>query len=85
MEAYNGFIDPNNHLESFKTLMMLQEMPDILICNFFPAIFRDTTQAWYARLLLDSISSIKEFNQKFITQFQSSWLSKKNNFLFSIY
>ena len=33
VEAHNGFKDPLNHLESFKTLMHLQGMTDEIMCH----------------------------------------------------
>lgn len=56
------------------------------MCESFPATYRDAAQAWYTKLPYDSISSFKEFSQKFITQFESSWRSRKNSsFFFSIW
>lgn len=81
IKAYDGSTDPCNHLKSFKDLMMLQEMFNALICKSFSTIFRDIARAWYTKLPLDSISSFKEFNCKFIIQFQSI----NSNFLFSIH
>lgn len=67
MEAYNSSTDPCDHLERFKTLMILQEAFDALMCKSLPATFRDAAGAWYVRFSSDSISSFEKFGQKFIT------------------
>jgi len=40
VEAYDGSRDPLNHLESFKTLMHLQGVPDEIICKVFPTTLK---------------------------------------------
>ena len=36
VENYDGSKDPLDHLESFKTLMHLQGVPDEIMCRAFP-------------------------------------------------
>ena len=36
IESYNGVKDPLDHLETFKTLMHLQGIPDEIMCKAFP-------------------------------------------------
>lgn len=85
MEAYDGSIDPYDHLESFKTLIILQKASDILMYKSFLCTFRDIARTWYTSLSLDSIGSFKEFDWKFFTKFQSSQkFGKNSNILFSI-
>ena len=40
IEAYDGSKDPLDHLESFKTLMHLQGVPDEIICRAFPTTLK---------------------------------------------
>lgn len=61
MGTFDGSIDPCDHLESFKALMMLQETFDTLMYKTFLITFRDVARAWYTRLPLDSINSFEEF------------------------
>lgn len=41
MKTYDGSIDPCNYLESFKALMVLQEVSDALMCKSFSTTFKD--------------------------------------------
>ena len=40
VENYDGNKDPLDHLESFKTLMHLQGIPDEIMCRAFPTTLR---------------------------------------------
>jgi len=40
VEAYDGLRDPLDHLESFKTLMHLQGVPDEIMCRAFPTTLK---------------------------------------------
>ena len=44
MEPHDGSIDPLDHLESYKALMLLQETSDALLCIIFLVTLRKTTQ-----------------------------------------
>ena len=43
VEAYDGSRDPFDHLESFKTLMHLQGVPDENMCRAFPTTLKGPT------------------------------------------
>ena len=40
VENYDGSKDPLDHLESFKTLMHIQGVPDEIMCRAFPATLK---------------------------------------------
>ena len=40
VESYDGVKDPLDHLETFKTLMHLQGVPDEIMCRAFPTTLR---------------------------------------------
>ncbi|XP_030923137.1 uncharacterized protein LOC115950023 [Quercus lobata] len=44
VESYNGFKDPLDHLESFKTLMHLQGMANEIMCRAFPTTLKGLVQ-----------------------------------------
>lgn len=59
METYNGTTNLYNHLEGYKSLMMLQGTSDALMCKSFSMTLRDTTWA-------NSIHSLQEFGYLFV-------------------
>ena len=44
MENYNRSMDPLDHLESFKTLMYLQGVPDEIMCRAFPTTLKGSAR-----------------------------------------
>ena len=62
MENYDGNKDPLDHLESFKTLMHFQGVPDEIICRAFPTTLKGPARIWFSRLMPNSISTFKELS-----------------------
>ena len=44
VEAYDGPRDPLDHLESFKTIMHLQGVPNEIMCKAFPTTLKGLAQ-----------------------------------------
>ena len=62
VENYDENKDPLDHLESFKTLMHLQGIPDEIMYRAFPTTLRAPVRIWISRLTPNSISSFKELS-----------------------
>ena len=62
IESYDGIKDPFNHLETFKTLMHLQGVPDEIMCKAFPTTLKGPAIIWFNRLTLNSINTFKELS-----------------------
>ena len=54
-----GLLD---HLESFKTLMHLQGIPNEIMCRDFPTMLKGPAWIWFSRLTPNSINSFKELS-----------------------
>ena len=65
IESYDGVKDPLDHLETFKTLMHLQGVPDEIMCKAFPTTLRGTARIWFSRLTPNSINTFKELSAQF--------------------
>ena len=52
--------DPLDHLETFKTLMHLQEVLDEIMCGAFPTTLKGPARIWFNRLTPNSINTFKE-------------------------
>ena len=44
IDSYDGVKDPLDHLETFKTLMHLQEVADEIMCKVFPMTLKDAAR-----------------------------------------
>jgi len=69
VENYNGSKDPLDHLESFKTLMHLQGIPDEIMCKTFPSTLKGPTRVSFSKLTPNSISSFNELSAQFESHF----------------
>ena len=78
MENYNGNKDPLDHLESFKTLMHLQEVPDEIMCRAFPTTLKGLARIWFSRLMPNSINTFKDLSTQFASHFIGGHKYKKS-------
>ena len=69
IKSYNGVKDPLNHLETFKTLMHLQGVPNEIMCKAFPTTLKGPIIIWFSRLMPNSINTFKELSSQFTSHF----------------
>ena len=69
IESYDGVKDPLDHLETFKTLMHFQGVPDEIMCRAFPTTLRGAARIWFSRLTPNSINAFKELSTQFTSHF----------------
>ena len=50
LESYDGSKDPLDHIESFKTLILLQMTLDEVICRAFPTTLKGAARVWYSKI-----------------------------------
>ena len=78
VENYDENKDLLDHLESFKTLMHLQGIPNEIICRAFPTTLRSPARIWFSKLMPNSISSFKELSAQFASHFIKGHRYKKS-------
>ena len=78
VESYDGVKDPLDHLETFKTLMHLQGVPDEIMCRAFPTTLRGAVRIWFSRLMPNSINTFKELSAQFTSHFIGGHTYKKS-------
>ena len=78
VENYDRNKDMLDYLESFKTLMHLQEIPDEITCRAFPTTLKGPARIWFNRLTPNSISSFKELSTQFASHFIEGHRYKKS-------
>ncbi|XP_058189287.1 uncharacterized protein LOC131306875 [Rhododendron vialii] len=69
LETFNGSTDPLDHLETYKSLMHLQAVPDEVMCRVFPVTLKGSARAWFNKLPPGSIRSFKELSTSFVSYF----------------
>ena len=69
IDSYDGVKDSLDHLETFKTLMHLQEVVDEIMCRAFPTMLKGAARIRFSRLTSNSVSTFKELSTQFIAHF----------------
>ena len=72
MELYDGTMDLYDHLERYRTLMMIQGAIDPLMCLSFPTTLQKSAWAWYSGLAPESIVSFEQLEEMFVAHFSTS-------------
>ena len=72
MELYDGTVDPCDHLERYRTLMMIQGANDPLMCLSFPTTLQKSAWAWYSGLAPESMASFEQLEEMFVAHFSTS-------------
>ncbi|XP_077217982.1 uncharacterized protein LOC143852482 [Tasmannia lanceolata] len=61
VQQYDGTSDPVDHLETFRTLMLLHRASDGFLCRAFPTSLTGAARDWYSRLKPNSVDSFGDF------------------------
>jgi ribosomal protein L19E len=69
LETFDGLKDPLDHLESFKTMMCLQGVPDEIMCRAFPTTLKGPARIWFKKLTPNSIGSFAQLSRLFFNHF----------------
>ena len=77
LESYDGSKDPLDHIESFKTLMLLQMTPDEVMCRAFPTTLKGAARVWFSKMPLGTIADFKQLNKGFVRHFIGKQRHKK--------
>jgi hypothetical protein len=69
IDAFDGTKDPLDHLETYKSLMHLQAVPDAIMCRAFPIALRGAARMWFNKFAPNTISTFKELSRHFVSYF----------------
>ncbi|XP_030939711.1 uncharacterized protein LOC115964563 [Quercus lobata] len=78
IESYDGVKDPLDHLETFKTLMHLQGVPEEIMCRAFPTTLKGPARVWFSSLTPNSINTFKELSALLTSHFIGGHRYKKS-------
>ncbi|XP_077222110.1 uncharacterized protein LOC143855951 [Tasmannia lanceolata] len=74
---YDGTIDPVDHLETFRTMMLLHKVSNGFLCRAFPTTLVGAARELYAGLRPNSINSFEDLVDYLVQHFMSSRRPKK--------
>ena len=59
LKSFDGLKDPQDHLNTFKTMLGLQQPPDEILCRSFPITLKGVTREWFTKLPTSLVDSFK--------------------------
>ena len=77
LKSYDGAKDPLNHIESFKTLMLLQMTPDEVMCRAFLTTLKGAARVWFSKIPLGTIVDFEQLSKGFVRHFIGGQRHKK--------
>ena len=77
LESYDGSKDPLDHIESFKTLMLLHMTPDKVICRAFLTTLKGAARVWFSKIPLGTIADFEQLSKGFVRHFIEGQRHKK--------
>ena len=77
LEPYDSSKDPLDHIESFKTLMLLQMTLDEVMCRAFPTTLKGAARVWFNKILPRTIVDFEQLSKGFIRHFIRGKRQKK--------
>uniref|UniRef100_A0A2N9FUY8 Uncharacterized protein n=1 Tax=Fagus sylvatica TaxID=28930 RepID=A0A2N9FUY8_FAGSY len=69
LETFDGFKDPLDYLDSFRTIMRLHGVSDEIMCRTFPTNLRGSARTWFNQLETGSIDTFAQLSRAFIDNF----------------
>ena len=68
-ESFDGFKDPQDHLNTFKMTLGLQQPSDEILCRSFPTTLKGVAREWFTKLPTSSVDSFEQLSNAFLRHF----------------
>ena len=65
LEPFDRLKDPQDHFNTFKTTLGLQQPPDKILCCSFPTTLKGAAREWFTKLPTSSIDSFEQLSNAF--------------------
>ena len=69
LEPFDRLKDPQDHLNTFKTTLGLQQPPEEILCHSFPTTLKGAAREWFTKLPTSSIDSFEQLSNFFLRHF----------------
>ena len=69
LEPFYGLKDPQEHLNTFKTTLGLQQPPDEILCCSFPTTLKRVTREWFIKLPTSLVDNFEQLSNAFLCHF----------------
>ena len=69
LEPFDGLKVPQDHFNTFKTTLGLQQPPDEIMCRSFPTTLKGAAREWFTKLPTSSIDNFDQLSSAFLRHF----------------
>ena len=69
LEPFDRLKDPQDHLNTFKMTLGLQQPPDEILCRSFPTTLKGAAREWFTKLTTLSIDNFEQLSNAFLHHF----------------
>ena len=69
LEPFDKLRDPQDHLNTFKTTLGLQQAPDEILCRSFPTTLKGAAREWFTKLPTSSVDNFEQLSNAFLRHF----------------
>ena len=69
LEPFDRLKDPQDHPNTFKTMLGLQQPPNEILCRSFPTTLKGATREWFTKLPTSSVDNFKQLSNAFLLHF----------------
>ena len=69
LESFDRLKDLQDHLNTFKTTLGLQQPPDKILCRSFPTTLKDAAREWFTKLPTSSMDNFEQLSNAFMRHF----------------
>ena len=69
LELFDGLKNPQDHLNTFKMTLGLQQPPDEILCYSFLTTLKAAAREWFTKLLNSSIDNFEQLSNAFLHHF----------------
>ena len=77
LESHDSSRDPLDHIESFKTPMLLQMTPDEVMSRAFLMTLKGVARVWFGKVLPSTIAKFEQLSKGFVHHFIGGQRHKK--------
>ena len=68
-ELFDRLKDPQDHLNTFKMTLGLQQPLDKILCHSFPTTLKGAVREWFTKLPISSIDNFEQLSNTFLRHF----------------
>ncbi|XP_030970585.1 uncharacterized protein LOC115990960 [Quercus lobata] len=77
LEPFDGLRNPQDHLNTFKTTLGLQQPPDEILCRSFPTTLKGAAREWFTKLPTSSVDNFEQLSNAFLCHFIGGYRPKR--------